>query len=455
MGWQARCARKNRGPSSKTDVDRYIDCDTIGDEYKYGVFPQVFRIGNRHRPQSTTASKMAQETHVHVVNKANNLDHHTIPTNTSHLPRLAQNTIRLRPRLISLTTNNLTYARLGSLANWWDAFPVPSFLPSPYNNPSTYGIVPVWGYAEITTSRTPGLEPGTIFYGFWPSSTLPVDLQLTPTEPSGHFIDTTPHRANLWSYYHRYTVTPSPLDFSSPSLAREIVFKPLFECAHALNTYILGALAIHPAPLTNASQTWPALGDLSNTALISLSASGKTARAFSDAVLNARPPETGPAVFVAVTSNPSTLTFPTSTTTRVLSYTSPLPISLLNSPSITRILLLDFGAPSSYLSTLLSSLPSNPITFISIGASPSNPLDPSDSPNRIQMNTSEVREAAINAIGANSYFKGVEAGWRDFCAREGCQGVEVQVGRGVRELEEAWKDLCEGTGVGGGRAVLL
>jgi hypothetical protein len=150
---------------------------------------------------------MAEEAQVHVVNKTNSLDHHTVTTSTSHLPPLAANTIRLQTRLVSLTANNLTYARLGSIANWWDAFPVSPFLPPPYNDTTAYGIVPVWGYAEILESQTTGLETGMILYGFWPSSTLPIDLQLEPTEPTGHYIDTTPHRQTMWSYY---TATSSP-----------------------------------------------------------------------------------------------------------------------------------------------------------------------------------------------------------------------------------------------------
>lgn len=422
---------------------------------------------------------MAQNAQVHVVNKTNSLEHHTIATNASYLPPLVPNTIRLQTRLVSLTANNLTYARHAFLANWWDAFPVPSFLPSPYSDTTSYGIVPVWGYAEVTSSRIAGLEVGTLLYGFWPSSSLPIDLQLEPAEPAGHYIDTTPYRQRLWSYYHRYTLAPKNLDLTSHSVAAQTVFKPLFECAHSLNAYVLGPNAIHPAPKTASSPTW-AHADLRSAAVISLSASGKTACAFNDAVLNTRAPKTGPQAFLAITSNPSTFSLPTpnssSIQTKTLSYTAALSTELttfLNSlsPSLSKIVIADFGARNNSLPSLIShlraSLPtSTSIAVVGVGSEPAPLTAPPDMaallagmaavPERVQMNTSEVREAVVQAIGLEAYFEGVREGWEGFCKRGGCEGVGVEVGMGVDEFEQGWKRLCDGEAASvGGLAYLL
>lgn len=271
---------------------------------------------------------MAQEALVHVIGKADTTEQHTVVTDASLLPLLAADNIRLQPRLVSLTANNLTYARNATIANWWDAFPVPSFLPAPYNDTTTYGIVPVWGYAEVLESHIAGLGAGSIFWGFWPSSSLPIDLQLEPTRPAGHYVDTTPARQTMWSYYHRYTLAPASIDLKSQALAAQTVFKPLFECASSLNAYVLGPSTTHPAPKTYSSPTWR-LADVSKgAAVISLAASGKTARAFNDAVLNTRAPGTGPQAFLAITSDPSkfSLQTPDNSTlkTKVLSYASAL-----------------------------------------------------------------------------------------------------------------------------------
>lgn len=431
---------------------------------------------------------MAQEAQVHVVSKTNSSDHHTVTTSTSHLPALAPNNVRVQTRLVSLTANNLTYARLGVIANWWDGFPVSAFLLPPYNDTAKYGIVPVWGYAEIIESKTTGLEVGTILYGFWPSSTLPIDLQLKPIEPTSHYIDTTPHRQTMWSYYHRYTLAPPSLDLQSPSLAAETVFKPLFECAHSLNAYVLGPLATHPAPKTSSTPTWPH-ADLTTTAVISLSASGKTARAFNDALLNTRAASTGPQAFIAITTDPSTFSLPnpeepksnntTTIKTRTFSYEIALSPSLPSfisslSPPPSKILIADFGARANSLHPLLSTLrahlpSSTSIAIVGIGAEPT-PVSPNTSlsdllaglaalPERVQMNTSEVREAVIGSIGAEAYFGGVDEGWKGFCERGGRGRVRVEVGRGVGGaggLEEGWGRLCAGEADGvGGLAYLL
>lgn len=67
------------------------------------------------------------------------------------------------------------------------------------------------------------------------------------------------------------------------------------------------------------------------------------------------------------------------------------------------------------------------------------------------MNTSVVREEAIAAVGAEIYFEGIEKGWKGFCQRGGCEGVDVSVGEGVEAFGEGWRRVCEGEadGVGG------
>lgn len=421
---------------------------------------------------------MAQEALVHIIGKADTTEHHTVATDASLLPPLAADNIRLQTRLVSLTANNLTYARNAAIANWWDAFPVPSFLPAPYNDTTTYGIVPVWGYAEVLESHIAGLGVGSIFWGFWPSSSLPIDLQLGPTQPAGHYIDTTPHRQTMWSYYHRYALVPASIDLKSQALAAQTVFKPLFECASSLNAYVLGPSTTHPAPRTYSSPTWP-LADVSKgAAVISLAASGKTARAFNDAVLNTRAPGVGPQAFLAITSEPSKFSLPkpenSTVKTNVLSYASALAEGSTNylaslSPPISRIVIADFGARDNCLPALISHLRTTlphgvEIGAVGVGASPAPLTDEwlqgllasMAVPERVQMNTSEVREAVIERIGEEAYFEGVKREWEGFCARGGCEGVDVVIGQGVREFEEGWRKLCAGEAANvGGLAYLF
>jgi hypothetical protein len=63
---------------------------------------------------------MAAQVQVHVVSKTDCSESHIVETDMSLLPPLAPNNIRLQVRMVSLTSNNLTYARLAAVANWWD-----------------------------------------------------------------------------------------------------------------------------------------------------------------------------------------------------------------------------------------------------------------------------------------------------------------------------------------------
>lgn len=55
---------------------------------------------------------------VHVVSKADHRQHATF-TVAATPGKLAESSIRVRAQLISLTMNNLTYARMGEIFRWY------------------------------------------------------------------------------------------------------------------------------------------------------------------------------------------------------------------------------------------------------------------------------------------------------------------------------------------------
>ena len=56
----------------------------------------------------------------HVVSKSNNRVHATFAVDKSYLEhkQLSPNGVRVQPVVISLTSNNLSYARLGEMLHW-------------------------------------------------------------------------------------------------------------------------------------------------------------------------------------------------------------------------------------------------------------------------------------------------------------------------------------------------
>ncbi|KAK1962633.1 hypothetical protein LY78DRAFT_718891 [Colletotrichum sublineola] len=84
---------------------------------------------------------------IHVISKRDITKHETLAVDIS-MPPLAASSVHLRTSLISITANNFTYAKLGSILQWWNTWPVPVDGPTPYNNQDEWGIVPAWGFAR-------------------------------------------------------------------------------------------------------------------------------------------------------------------------------------------------------------------------------------------------------------------------------------------------------------------
>ncbi|KAF5861147.1 hypothetical protein ETB97_000587 [Aspergillus alliaceus] len=97
---------------------------------------------------------------------------------------LSPSSVRVRPLLLSLISNNLAYARTGEI------------------------LLPAWGYATVLESTT-DIALWSTLWGFWPTSGLPTDLTLVPGKPSGHWIEVSEHRKQLMTYYNRYVAVTS------------------------------------------------------------------------------------------------------------------------------------------------------------------------------------------------------------------------------------------------------
>nr|OQO16020.1 hypothetical protein B0A51_17805 [Rachicladosporium sp. CCFEE 5018] len=407
---------------------------------------------------------------IHVVNKSNNTLHHSVPyTPPSPVHPLAEGHVKARASLVSLTSNNLAYARLGSSWDWWSGYQVPSSLPPPYNDASQYGIVPTWGYGEVLASRVPGLELGTQLWGFWPSNSMAVDFKLVPDEPEGHWRDVTKSRAGMMSYYHRYQVANLHGKISALSsndlekVAWQTVFLPLFACGYWTSKYVLGPQPVHPFGAPGAEWTKED-ADLSKAVVISLSASGKTARAFTDTLFHSREPGTGPLGFLAVSSKPDAEWLTSGKLpSRAVAYadaTSDETTKWIRDLHPSRMVIVDFGGRAGSLDSLMTALKSSlsqaSLKIIGIGGTATAMQSPSELaafakiariPERVQMNTSAVRDVLIERDGAKAVFDELDEAWRGFEVRGFAKGLKLKIGKGAggeEGFEGGWRGLCEG-----------
>jgi hypothetical protein len=104
--------------------------------------------------------------------------------------------ILVKVDLFAFTANNITYGAMGDQIGYWQ------FFPPTYDPKGEWGILPVWGFADVITSNTDDIQVGDRFYGYFPPANF---LKMTPTSIAPtRFIDGSAHRASLPPGYNMY-----------------------------------------------------------------------------------------------------------------------------------------------------------------------------------------------------------------------------------------------------------
>ncbi|MBT8085615.1 MAG: DUF2855 family protein [Woeseia sp.] len=110
---------------------------------------------------------------------------------------LADGAVRARIERFAFTSNNVTYAVTGDRIGYWQ------FFPPSGNDAAAWGMIPVWGFAEIVQSNVDDLPVGERLFGYFPPATY---LDMLPTRVSAQrFVDGTAHRSDLPPAYNNYT----------------------------------------------------------------------------------------------------------------------------------------------------------------------------------------------------------------------------------------------------------
>lgn len=142
----------------------------------------------------------------------------------SDAPPLADGQILLAIEKYALTANNITYAVVGDGFGYWNFFPT---------GDAEWGIVPVWGFAEVVASENADIAVGERVYGYLPMAS---HLLVTPTNlQDGGFVDGAAHRQGLaiiYNQYHRLGREESPLE------AERAIFQPLFTTSFLIEHFM-------------------------------------------------------------------------------------------------------------------------------------------------------------------------------------------------------------------------
>jgi Protein of unknown function (DUF2855) len=110
---------------------------------------------------------------------------------------LAVGEILVKIDRFAITANNITYAVLGDRLGYWQ------FFPTAAADAGEWGILPVWGFADVVFSNAQGVAVGERLFGYFPPAKY---LKLLPvrTTPTRLF-DGAVHRAALPPGYNSYT----------------------------------------------------------------------------------------------------------------------------------------------------------------------------------------------------------------------------------------------------------
>lgn len=129
------------------------------------------------------------------IRKDNYLSNRIVDTDLSESD-IAAGEVLVKIDRFAFTANNITYAVVGDQFGYWQ------FFPPTGNDAQGWGILPVWGFADIVASNCEGVPVGERLFGYFPPATY---LKMTPTHVNElRWIDGSEHRASLPSGYNAY-----------------------------------------------------------------------------------------------------------------------------------------------------------------------------------------------------------------------------------------------------------
>lgn len=154
-------------------------------------------------------------------------DFHRVQSVEKPMPALTPGQICAKITRFALTANNVSYALSGEAIGYWKFFPAAD----------EWGIVPVWGFAEICDSAHPDLPVGERLWGYFPMASHVV---MEPGDVSDRqFTDHAACRQPLPALYNQYARRAA----EHPSLAgmedlRALLF-PLFATSFGLYDFLI------------------------------------------------------------------------------------------------------------------------------------------------------------------------------------------------------------------------
>jgi len=141
-------------------------------------------------------------------------------------PGIVDGEILAEVERFAVTANNVSYAVVGEKLGYWKFFPVDE----------NWGVIPVWGFANVVESKHPEVIVGERLYGYWPMGThvvmRPGKLRIDQLR------DMSAHRAQLAPVYNSYARTSGERGYDPSMDDERMLLMPLYATSYCLKDYL-------------------------------------------------------------------------------------------------------------------------------------------------------------------------------------------------------------------------
>ncbi|MGB7336313.1 MAG: DUF2855 family protein [Salaquimonas sp.] len=134
--------------------------------------------------------------------------------------------IALKVERFGFSANNITYGVAGDTLGYW------KFFKQAGEENADWGLLPVWGFAEVTQSKCKGLEIGERLFGYFPPATH-VIMKPAGVKPT-HFYDGSAHRAELPGAYNLYRRVAAEPGYNRSGDDLRMLLYPLYLTSFAI-----------------------------------------------------------------------------------------------------------------------------------------------------------------------------------------------------------------------------
>jgi uncharacterized protein DUF2855 len=126
----------------------------------------------------------------------------------------------------AFTANNVTYGVVGERIGYWKFFAADD----------GWGVIPVWGFADIVSSNHPDIKIGERLYGYWPMAS---HLVMTPGNVKDKRLsDAAPHRAELPPVYNNYQRVNNEPGYDAAMDDDRMVLFPLYATSFCIYDFL-------------------------------------------------------------------------------------------------------------------------------------------------------------------------------------------------------------------------